>query len=86
LFLFVNDAMLPFTGSRWGEHDYRYFYQFSGGENDRERGNRGSACVTIESAEAKNQAPSPSLDPICHQTALRRTGTANSSLQAGLRR
>ena len=86
LFLFVNDAMLPFTGSSWGEHDYRYFYQFSGGTNDSERGNRGSACVTIESAEARNQASSPTPGSVCYKTALRRTDTANSSLQAGLRR
>jgi uncharacterized protein (DUF2235 family) len=25
LFLFVNDAMLPFTGPGWGNYDYRYF-------------------------------------------------------------
>jgi hypothetical protein len=43
-------------------------------------------CVTIESAEARNQAPSPILDSVCYKAALRRTGTANSSLQAGLRR
>ena len=86
LFLFVNDAMLPFTGSSWGEHDYRYFYQFSGGTNDSERGNRGSACVTIESAEARNQVSSRTAGSVCEKTALRRTGTAKSSLQAGLRR
>ena len=86
LFLFVNDAMLPFTGSRWGEHDYRYFYQFSGGSNAMERGNRGSACVTIESTEARHRAASPTVGSVCDRTAQRRNDVASSSLQASLSR
>jgi uncharacterized protein (DUF2235 family) len=85
LFLFVNDAMLPFTGSRWGEHDYRYFYQFSGGSHDSDRGNRGSACVTIESAEARRSTQSPTFGSVCERTAQRRSGRPGESLQAALR-
>ena len=85
LFLFVNDAMLPFTGSRWGEYDYRYFYQFSGAGNRGERGNRGSACVTIESAGARRYPSSPTPGSVCEKTARRRTGQSSDSLQAALR-
>ena len=85
LFLFVNDAMLPFKGSSWGDYDYRYFYQFSGGDTDDTKGNRGSACVTIESADARNHPTSPSPGSICEKTARRRTGTADDSRQASLK-
>ena len=85
LFLFVNDAMLPFTGSRWGQHDYRYFYQFSGGSNDGKRGNRGSACVTVESANARNNTGSPTPGSVCERTAQRRGSKPSDSLQAALR-
>ena len=43
-----QQRMMPFTNPRWGKYDYRYFYEASGGGKPDERGNRGSACVTVE--------------------------------------
>ena len=72
LFLFVNDAMIPLTGPRWGRYDYRYFYQ-SSGTTPGELGNRGSACVTIEAAAAGEAAmPAAPAGSVCAETALRR--------------
>jgi uncharacterized protein (DUF2235 family) len=85
LFLFVNDAMLPFTGSGWGDYDYRYFYRSSGGTTASERGNRGSACVTIESAATRRSTNSPTPGSVCEKTAQRRSGKPGDSLQAALR-
>ena len=74
LFLFVNDAMIPLTDPRWGDIDYRYFYQPSGSKPN-ELGNRGSACVTIESADAGEGAmPAAPAGSICEKTALRNSG------------
>jgi hypothetical protein len=72
LFLFVNDAMLPF---KEGEFNYRYFYEASGTGDASTLGNRGSACVTVESVETN--ARSVALPPpasICQKTALRSRG------------
>jgi hypothetical protein len=70
LYLFVNDAMLPFTSPRWGKYDYHYFYK-SSGRGD-EPGNHGTACVTIESGDAERGAtPLVPASPIC-QAASRR--------------
>jgi uncharacterized protein (DUF2235 family) len=75
LFLFVNDAMLPFVGPRWGNYDFRYFYQFSGSGDGPTRGNHGSACVTVESPEGApagmNAVAAPAADPVCQRTAER---------------
>jgi hypothetical protein len=72
LFLFVNDAMIPVSGPRWGRHDYHYFYQSSGTKPD-ELGNRGSACVTIEAADARERTtPAGPGGPVCEETAVRR--------------
>lgn len=62
LFLFVNDAMLPFSGERWGRYDYRYFYLASGRGDESQRGNRGSACVTVEATEVAAGALAAPLD------------------------
>jgi hypothetical protein len=53
LFLFVNDAMLPFTTPIWG-FDYRYFYERAG--DAAQPGNRGTACVTVESDDGARGA------------------------------
>jgi hypothetical protein len=45
LFLFVNDAVIPFTQPVLG-FDYRYFYE----------NNRGTACVMVESDASANGA------------------------------
>jgi hypothetical protein len=76
LFLFVNDAMIPLTDPRWGEHDYRYFYEFSGNKAN-ERGNRGSACVTIDAADTKASAmPAAAADSVCGKAARLRRSNA----------
>ena len=64
LFLFVNDAMLPFKDAVRGV-DYRYFYEKSG---DTSRpGNSGTACVVVESSEAAPDAMGTvALGPGCH--------------------
>jgi uncharacterized protein (DUF2235 family) len=68
LFLFVNDAMLPFERAVWGL-DYQYFYRSSGDENH--PGNRGTACVTVESEQsALGGARPPTVDAGCHRAAL----------------
>jgi uncharacterized protein (DUF2235 family) len=53
LFLFVNDAMLPFRTAPIGRFDYRYFYQVSGAAPG---GNHGTARVTVDAAAT---APPP---------------------------
>jgi hypothetical protein len=67
--------MIPLTGSQGGQYNYRYFYEASGGGPLNERGNRGTACVTVESADAPKrpmvQAPAGS---ICEKAALRNSG------------
>jgi len=75
LFLFVNDAMIPLTDPRWGKYDYRYFYQ-SSGNKDGELGNRGSACVTIEAADAKGAMPTAPADSVCDKAARLRRSNA----------
>jgi hypothetical protein len=68
LFLFVNDAMVPLTDPRWGDYGYRFFYQASGTPP----GNRGSACVTVESADAMASAMSTAPGgSICEQVSRR---------------
>ena len=72
LFLFVNDAMFPFMAPLWGRYDYRYFYQASGTGRPDERGNRGTACVTVESADAaRGTIAGSSTGPICEQATSR---------------
>jgi hypothetical protein len=71
LFLFVNDAMLPLTNPRWGPYDYRYFYKHSG--RGQERGNRGTACATVEWADAaEGPLPVAPANSICEKVATRR--------------
>jgi uncharacterized protein (DUF2235 family) len=62
LYLFVNDAMLPFANGIRG-FDYRYFYEQSG--DGPYRGNRGTACVTVESDESAHGVMGPG--PECRQ-------------------
>jgi len=73
LFLFVNDAMIPFTDSRWGQYNYRYFYEVSGGRQPDQRGNLGTACAIVESPQFRNAAvAAPLPGSICE----RATGVA----------
>ena len=69
LFLFVNDAMIPIT-TRW--FDYRYFYEASGSGSEPERGNRGTACVTVQRANVPTAATStPPAGSVCARVASR---------------
>jgi uncharacterized protein (DUF2235 family) len=69
LFMFVNDAMIPGPGI--GKFDHRYFYRSSGFGPVDQRGNRGSACVTVAWADppAGQAPPAPATPapagPIC---------------------
>ena len=83
LFLFVNDAMIPFTAPRWRQYDYRYFYQASGSGQADARGNRGTACVVIESADAtQGTLAAPSAGPICDQAFRRSSRQTVTALNA----
>ena len=73
LFLFVNDAMLPFTTAPFGEYDYRYFYRASGATGTTPGGNHGTACVTVEAGDAA-RSPSEAAPPGCPTLASRRSG------------
>lgn len=67
LFLFANDAMIPLKG-----FNDRYFYEASGFGRDDERGNRGSACVTIERMSLTERTMSaPPAGSICGRAAAR---------------
>jgi hypothetical protein len=75
LFLFANDAMMPLTNPRWGRYDYRYFYEASGGGKPHERGNRGSACVTVERVGvARRSLAAQPAGSICERAAKRDGG------------
>ena len=68
LFIFVNDAMIPLEGLL----NYRYFYESSGFGPVETRGNRGSACVTVERVSAAARPVSaPPSGSICGQAAAR---------------
>jgi hypothetical protein len=72
LFLFVNDAMLPFRNVQF---NYRYFYETSGTDHAGTLGNRGSACVTVESVETEVRAVAAArAGSVCDSTALRSRG------------
>jgi hypothetical protein len=58
LFMFVNDAMIPVPGI--GQFDHGYFYSSSGFGPREQRGNRGTACVTVAWA---NPPPGESPQP-----------------------
>jgi uncharacterized protein (DUF2235 family) len=88
LFVFVNDAMLPYTGA--ASASYRYFYEASGFGDPSQRGNLGTACVTVESTDSTRSKDgetwaSPSGDPVCEQAALnRRSDSAAGRRQLAL--
>jgi len=72
LFLFANDAMVPLTARWWGKYDYRHFYEASGFGAQQTRGNRGSACVTVERANAADvPLGAPPAGSVCERAAAR---------------
>jgi uncharacterized protein (DUF2235 family) len=66
LYLFANDAVLPFTGSWAGKYNTRYFYERSG---ERMFGNRGTACVLIARSDAGGDNQVSVASPICTRAA-----------------
>jgi hypothetical protein len=79
LFLFANDAMIPLTSSRWGKFDYRHFYEASGFGTDQERGNRGSACVTVRRVDiVEEMRVVPPVGSVCARALARETVEASS--------
>lgn len=90
LFVFANDAMIPVAGNGWRTYGSGYFYQSSGsrgnGAKD-ERGNHGTACVTVAGASVTQQPGGvPATAPICRQAAERNKaelGAAQTARDAG---
>jgi len=74
LFLFANDSMLPVSPG-WGGFDHRFFYERSGDpfRADAPRGNRGTACVTLQRADFSAAPPEAPASPICIKAASQRT-------------
>ena len=76
LFMFVNDAMIPLKGLL----NYRYFYESSGWGPEDARGNRGSACVTVERVSvAEPPIGAPAAGSICGQAAARNAAHARAA-------
>jgi uncharacterized protein (DUF2235 family) len=75
LFIFANDAMIPL--GRLLHH--RYFYESSGFGPDDTRGNRGSACVTVERVSV-DEGPigAPPAGSICAEAAARHAAHARA--------
>jgi uncharacterized protein (DUF2235 family) len=85
LFLFANDAMIPLTAPIWGKYNYRYFYEAFGPGGEDERGNRGTACVTVERVSvAEWPIGAPPTDSICAQAAARNAAQAKASQSSAL--
>lgn len=84
LFLFANDAMIPLMSRVWGDYGYSYFYKASGfSRNMHERGNRGTACVTVERVSGVEHQPAtapPDGGPACDEAA-RRAATQTAAVQ-----
>jgi uncharacterized protein (DUF2235 family) len=85
LFVFANDAMLPFRKDRlFDKFDYGFFYTRSGSRpsltpGKQDRGNGGTACLTVESAEVvgKPMGP-PKAGTVCAEAAKRGAASALS--------
>jgi uncharacterized protein (DUF2235 family) len=76
LFIFVNDAMIPLKGLL----SHRYFYESSGLGPEDTRGNRGSACVTVERVSvAEGPIGAPPAGSICGQAAARNAAHARAA-------
>jgi len=70
LYMFANDAALPFASQIAGKYNTRYFYEQSGGEKPNERGNRGTACMIIARSEIGGNIPIRAATPICKEAAV----------------
>jgi uncharacterized protein (DUF2235 family) len=62
LFLFVNDAIFPFRSDPRGATLSREYFYLN---------NRGTACVTIEAADATGDLPEPPKSSLCAKLAIR---------------
>jgi uncharacterized protein (DUF2235 family) len=86
LSLFANDAMLPITASWLYPFDYRYFYQQSGSGED--KGNSGTACVTVTRADRVGSSASdePEKGSPCAEAVARAAAAAEAERQAAVER
>jgi hypothetical protein len=76
LFIFVNDAMIPLQGLL----NLRYFYESLGWGHEDTRGNRGSACATVERVSvAEGPVSAPVAGSICGQAAARNAEHARAA-------
>ena len=83
LFLFANDAMIPLRAPVWGKYDYRYFYESSGTGAPGQRGNHGSACVTVERVSVADRfTPPPAAGSVCERAAARAAAQATAQATA----
>ncbi|MEA3034037.1 MAG: hypothetical protein QOH86_2053, partial [Sphingomonadales bacterium] len=85
LFVFANDAMLPRRPARLlPAFDYDYFYKRSGRGNPAERGNRGTACLTVEAAEVAGEPMGPPpAGSVCAEAVTRSAEAAKSASATG---
>jgi uncharacterized protein (DUF2235 family) len=67
LSIFANDAVLPFRSDIMGKYNVRYFYEHSGSKEG-ERGNAGTACVTVERSDLVG-TPAEPVTPVCIEAA-----------------
>lgn len=67
LYLFANDAILPFTGGWAGKYNMKFFYERSG--RNGKLGNSGTACVLIAKADAGGDNQVHVASPICKRAA-----------------
>jgi hypothetical protein len=65
LYLFANDAVLPFTDWWSSRFNLRYFYEYSGPSEA--AGNRGTACVLIANSAEGTAAPVKAESKICRR-------------------
>jgi hypothetical protein len=71
LYLFANDAALPFEGQWAGRYNVSYFYERAPELGDGLRGNQGTACVLIARSDAGSDNAVKVLSPICLRAAER---------------
>ena len=69
LYLFANDAVLPFTSPVMGIYNLDYFYKKAGGQTKKEKGNRGTACVAIARSDRSGDYSVTDAAPTCVKAA-----------------
>ena len=80
LAVFANDAVLPFVSANMAPYDVSYFYERSG--PDGQRGNAGSACVTIVRADRRGAIFADTSEGICGRADRRAAAAAAEAARA----